>query len=172
MFDAQSLLFGLRSRHECGNTIISFFLLSVRTIWAAKHRTKVHHCAKTSRWPSNWSSDTYDLFLLHACPPVREITWRYVTCEKGLHARISTTVLDQADTKRGVHITISEWFGAKSTNHLANLHTNRPRRAESLCHIDAQPSQPKLFTRMSEINQQRRDRLEVSLCTWLLRLLW
>jgi len=42
-FDAQGLLFGLRSRHYCGNTTISFVLLSVGTISAAKHRTKVHH---------------------------------------------------------------------------------------------------------------------------------
>ena len=162
-FDAQSLLFWLRSRHDCRNTIISFVLLSFGTIWAAKHRTKVHHCANTSRWPSIRSSETYDLYW---CWSYREITWRYVTCENSLHARISTTVLDQADTKRGVNITISEWFGAKSTNHLENPPRNRLRRAESLCHIGAQPSQPKLFTRMSEINQQRREnRLEVSLCT-------
>ena len=57
-FDAQSLLFGLRSPHNCGITIIPFVLLSVRTIWAVKHRTKFHHYAKTSRWPSNRSSDT------------------------------------------------------------------------------------------------------------------
>ena len=39
-FDAQSLLFGLRFRHYCGNTIISFVLVSVGTIWAAKRCTK------------------------------------------------------------------------------------------------------------------------------------
>ena len=63
-FDAQSLLFGLRSRHDCGNTIISFVLLSVWTIWAAKQRAEVHHCTKTSRLPSNRSSDTSNLWTI------------------------------------------------------------------------------------------------------------
>ena len=31
-WDGRRLLFGLRSRHDCGNTIISFVVLSVRTI--------------------------------------------------------------------------------------------------------------------------------------------
>ena len=57
-FDAQSLLFGLPSRHDCGNTTVSFVLFWVGTIWAAKHRTKVHYYSKTSRLPSNRSSDT------------------------------------------------------------------------------------------------------------------
>ena len=61
--DAQTLLFWLRSRHDCRNTIISFVLLSSGTIWAAKHCTKVHHCAKTSRWPSNWSSNNWGQFV-------------------------------------------------------------------------------------------------------------
>ena len=74
-FDSQSLLFGLRSRQDWGNTIIAFVLHSVGTIWAAKHHTKVHHYAKTSRWPSNPSPNTY-MICFDACPPVREITWR------------------------------------------------------------------------------------------------
>ena len=57
-FDAQSLHFGLRSRHDCGNTIISFVLLSVGTIWAAKHRTKVHH------WCENFKI-TFNFILGH-----------------------------------------------------------------------------------------------------------
>ena len=76
-FDAQSLLFGLRPRHYCGNTIISFVLLSVGTSWAAKHRTKVHHWAKTSRLPSTWSSDTYDLFWCLSSTPRNHVTWRH-----------------------------------------------------------------------------------------------
>ena len=76
-FDAQGLLFGLRSRHYCGNTIISFVLLSVGTSWAAKHRTKVHHWAKTSRLPSTWSSDTYDLFWCLSSTPRNHVTWRH-----------------------------------------------------------------------------------------------
>ena len=77
MFDAQGLLFGLRSRHYCGNTIISFVLLSVGTIWAAKHRTKVHHWAKTSRLPSTWSLDTYDLFWCLSSTSRNHVTWRH-----------------------------------------------------------------------------------------------
>ena len=76
-FDAQSLLFGLRSRHDCGNTTISFVLLSVGTIWAAKHRTKVHYYAKTSRLPSNWSSDTYELFWCLSSTSRNHVTWRH-----------------------------------------------------------------------------------------------
>ena len=77
-FDSKSLLFGLRSRQDCGNTIVAFVLLSVETIWAAKHHTRVHHYAKTSRWPLNPSPNTY-MICFDACPPVREITWRDVT---------------------------------------------------------------------------------------------
>ena len=76
-FDAQSLLFGLRSRHDCGNTTISFVLLCVGTIWAVKHRTKVHYYAKTSRLPSNRSSDTYDLFWCLSSTPRNHVTWRH-----------------------------------------------------------------------------------------------
>ena len=77
MFDAQSLLFGLRSRHDCENTTISFVLLCVGTIWAVKHRTKVHFYAKTSRLPSNRSSDTYDLFWCLSSTPRNHVTWRH-----------------------------------------------------------------------------------------------
>ena len=76
-FDAQSLLFGLRSRHDCENTIISFALLSVRTIWAAKHRTKVHHCAKIWRFPSNRSSDSYDLYWCLSSSSRNHVAWRH-----------------------------------------------------------------------------------------------
>ena len=75
-FDAKGLLFGLRSRHYCGNTIISFVLLSVETIWAAKHLTKVHHWAKPSRLPSNRTSDTYDLFWCLSSTSQNHVTWR------------------------------------------------------------------------------------------------
>ena len=76
-FDAQSLLFELPSRHDCGNTTISFVLLCVGTIWAAKHRTKVHHWAKTSRLPSAWSSDTYDLFWCLSSTSGNHVMWRH-----------------------------------------------------------------------------------------------
>ena len=78
-----SLTINFEGREDCGNTVISFVLLIVPTIWAAKHRTKVHHSAKTSRLPSNLSSDTHTI-CFDACPPVREITWRYVTSKMGL----------------------------------------------------------------------------------------
>ena len=77
-FDAQSLLFGLPSRHDCGNTTISFVLLCVGTIWAAKHRTKVHYYAKTSRLPWNRSSDTYDFFWCLSSTSRNHVTWRHV----------------------------------------------------------------------------------------------
>jgi len=76
-FDAQSLLFGLPSRHDCVNTTISFVLLCVGTIWAAKHRTKVHYYAKTSRLPSTRSSDTYDLFWCLSSTSWNHVTWRH-----------------------------------------------------------------------------------------------
>ena len=76
-FDAQSLLFGARSRHDYGNTIVSFVLLSVRTIWAAKHRTKVHHYAKTSTLLSNRPSDTSDLFWWLSSVSPNHVTWRH-----------------------------------------------------------------------------------------------
>ena len=76
-FDAKGFLFGLRSRHYCGNTIVSFVLLGVGTIWAAKHRTKVHYYAKTSRLPSNRSSDTYDLFWCLSSTSRNHVTWRH-----------------------------------------------------------------------------------------------
>ena len=76
-FDAQSLLFWLPSRHDCGNTTISFVLLCVGTIWAAKNRTKVYYYAKTSRLPSNPSSDTYDLFWSFSSTSRDHVTWRH-----------------------------------------------------------------------------------------------
>ena len=95
-FDAQNLLFGLRSRHDGGNTIISFVLLSIRTIWAAKHRTNVHHYAKTSSWPFTRSSGTYDLMLVHQFAKSREVTsllkWIYSpTSASGIIILLKTT---------------------------------------------------------------------------------
>ena len=76
-FEAQSFLFGLRSWLNCRNTIISFVLLSVWTICAAEHHTKVHHYVKTSRWPSNRSSNTYDLFWCLSSSSQNHVTWRH-----------------------------------------------------------------------------------------------
>ena len=76
-FDTQSLLLGLPSRHDCGNTTISFVPRCVGTIWAAKHRTKVRYYAKTSRLPSNRSSDTYDLFWRLSSTSRNHVTWRH-----------------------------------------------------------------------------------------------
>ena len=106
-FDAQSLLFGVRSRHDCGNTKISFVLLSFRTIWAAKHRTKVHHSAKAS------TSTTFKLVLAHAicfdaCPTFFYI-YHYTSTPslRGLCARVGQrsysdpTLLNRAATTPG-----------------------------------------------------------------------
>ena len=46
---------------------------------------------------------------------------------------------------------------------------NCPKRPESLCHIDAQPSEQRLYTRIPELShRQGTNWREVSLCIWSL----
>ena len=76
-----SLFFGLRSRHDCWNTTISFVLLSVGTIWAAKHRTNI---TRKLQDYLQIGPRTHTI-CFYACKPPREITWRDVTSEMGLY---------------------------------------------------------------------------------------
>ena len=113
-FDAQSLLFGLWSRHYCGNTIISFVVLSLGTIWEAQYRTKVHHWAKTSRLPSTLPSDTYDLFWCLSSTSWNHVTWRHFW-----NGSICTRIPALTDTS------LCLWIGIWPWSH--KLYTTTPR---------------------------------------------